>query len=60
VYKTLYPDPKTVIGWRGNSIDLTWDYVAQENFTMARMLKFRNEPEVLLTDVFKRLGVDYE
>lgn len=59
VYKTLYPEPKKVIGWRGNEIDLNWEYVAQENFTMARMLKFRNEPEILLTDVFDRLGVEY-
>ncbi len=60
VYKTLYPEPKTVIGWRGNEIEINGIYVAQENFTMARMLRFRDEPEILLTDVFDRLGVEYD
>jgi hypothetical protein len=59
-FKTLYPEPKTVIGWREQPIDIDWLYVAQECFTMARMRRIRGEPEVMLTDVFQRLGVDYE
>ncbi len=59
-FKTLYPEPKTVVGWRGNEIEIDFMYVLQECFTMARMRRIRGEPEVILTDVFKRLGVDYE
>lgn len=59
-FKGLYPEPKTVIGWRGDEIEINWLYVAQETFTMARMRRVKGEPEVMLTDVFKRLGVEYE
>lgn len=32
----------------------------EECFTMARMRRVLGESEVILTDVFKRLGVDYD
>lgn len=58
-FKTLYPEPKTVVGWRGQPIDIDWLYVAQEVFTMARMRRVKGEPEVMLTDVFNKLGIQY-
>lgn len=58
-FKTLYPEHKTVIGWRGNEIQIDWLYVMQECFTMARMRRFKGESEVILTDVFDRLGIEY-
>ena len=39
IYKGLYPEPKTVIGWRGDKIVCDWKYVASEIFTMAHMLR---------------------
>ena len=59
-FKLLYPEPKKVIGWKGSEIEIDYLYVAQEMFTMARMKKKVDEPEILLTDVFNKLGVEYE
>lgn len=42
-YKKLYPEPKIITGWRGNSFEIDWLYVLQENFTMAHMLRFEND-----------------
>lgn len=39
IYKTLYPEEKTVIGWRGEPITIDWKYVCSEIFTMAHMLR---------------------
>jgi hypothetical protein len=58
-FKLLYPEPKKVIGWREKEIDIDWLYVAQEMFTMARMLRYKDEPEIKLVDVFNKLGIDY-
>lgn len=59
-FKLLYPEPKKVVGWRGDEIEIDYLYVAQECFTMARMLRRKDEGEIMLKDVFDRLGVDYE
>ena len=59
-YKTLYPEPKTIIGWQGEEIVIDWFYVLQENFSLARMLKYENEPLIDLKDVFAKLGVKYD
>jgi len=58
-FKHLYPEPKTVVGWRGNEIDIDWLYVLQECFTMARMRKVKGEKEVMLVDVLDKMGVNY-
>jgi len=74
-YQTLYPLPKKIIGWRGYEdpkdmkipkpdaqdyeIEVDWKYVMQENFTLARMLRSRDEEPVNVLDVMKRLGVEY-
>lgn len=55
-YKILYPEPKEVIGWRGEKIEIDWLYVAEENFQMARMLRFDGD-EVYLKDVLKNMEI---
>lgn len=58
VYKHLYPEPKDVIGWRGTRIEgVDWLYMLQENFDLARMLRWEGD-EVFLVDVFDKLGID--
>jgi len=57
-YKKLYPEPKTVTGWRGNEILIDWKYVLQENVTMAHMLRWVGD-EVIVEDVLNKLGVKY-
>lgn len=59
-FQLLYPEPKKVIGWRGDAIEIDWLYVMQECFTMARMRKIKGEPEVMLKDVMDKLGINYE
>lgn len=58
-FKLLYPEPKKVVGWREQEIEIDWLYVAQEMFTMARMLRKKDEPEILLTDIFNRMEINY-
>lgn len=57
VFKTLYPEPKTVVGWRGDEILIDWKYVMQECFDMCHMLRWEND-SVNLDVVFNKLGVD--
>ena len=57
-YKTLYPEKKTIKGWRGNDIEIDWLYMLQENFSMARMLRLsKDEPLVNVRAVCEQLGV---
>lgn len=61
VYKNLYPEPKTITGWRGDEIEATWLYVASENWELARMLRTMDELEnrIKLKDVLDKLEVQY-
>lgn len=58
VFQHLYPEEKTVLGWRNDSINITWDYVLNECFMMARMLKIEGE-NINAYDVMDKLGVSY-
>lgn len=42
-YKKMYPEPKDITGWRGDTINIDWFYVMSEMFTMARMLRFHDD-----------------
>lgn len=73
-YKTIYPNPKAIVGWRGyedpkdmkilkpdwkeHSIEVDWKAVLQENFTLAKMLRWRGD-NIDVMDVMKRLNIDY-
>lgn len=58
-YKLLYPEPKTVVGWRGDEIEIDWLYVASENWHMARMLRTVDELEdrIEFKDVLTKVGI---
>lgn len=56
VYKQIYPEPKVITGWRGDRLLVDWFYVMNENFNMARMLRFDNEV-VNLKTVLERYGL---
>jgi len=58
IFQYLYPEEKTVLGWRNDPINLTWDYVLNEMFVMARMLRFEGE-NLNAYDVMDKLGVSY-
>lgn len=55
-YKKLYPEPKTITGWRGDTFEIDWFYVMNENFQMAHML--RNETDFIDTmKLLTKLGI---
>ena len=56
IFQYLYPEPKEVVGWRGDKITITWDYVMDEMFDLARMLRFAGDV-VKCSDVMKKLGI---
>lgn len=57
-YKTIYPAPKKIIGWRGDEIEIDWLYMLQENFTLAFMLR-KLDDKVVVKDVLTKLGVEH-
>jgi len=59
IFQYLYPEQKTVLGWRGDEISLTWDYVLNECFMMANMVKIAGE-QINAYDMMDEYGVKYE
>lgn len=57
-YKILYPTKTEITGWRGDKFDIDWLYVMQENFTMAKMMRFEND-HTIVTELLKKLGISY-
>lgn len=37
-YKTLYPEPKMFTGWRGDTFEIDWKYVLNENCVMSKIM----------------------
>ena len=59
VFQHLYPEEKTVLGWRNEPINITWDYVLNECFMMARMVKVKGE-QINAYDLMDEFGVTYK
>lgn len=55
-YQLIYPEPRKIVGWRGDEIEVDWLYCAEENFQMARMLRWENDV-VSLREVMAKFGV---
>lgn len=58
-YKQLYPEPKKIIGWGGDEIEVDWLYVVSENWDLARMLRWDGD-SLTFTDVLDKLHIDYK
>ena len=58
VFTLLYPEEKTVIGWRNEPINISWHYVLNEMFLMARMKRFVGD-DCTAYDVMDKMGVSY-
>lgn len=58
-FKYLYPVPKTVVGWRGEPIDIDWLYVMQEMVNMAHMKRTADEKPLNVKDILDKMGVTY-
>lgn len=57
-YKTLYPQPKEIIGWRGEPITVDWLYMLSENFTLAKMLRWLGDTTDVKS-VLDNLQIEY-
>lgn len=55
-YSLLYPKPYTVEGWRGDTVEVSALQMLQENFTLARMLRWKDD-FVDVEDVLRKLNV---
>ena len=55
-FKKLYPEPKVVKGWRGDEFEIDWKYVLNEQFQMARMLRFDGD-NIHVDEVLTKMGV---
>lgn len=58
-FKVLYPEPKVVIGWRGEPIEIDWLYVLQEMVNMGHMKRKVDEPLLNVKQILDKLGVQY-
>lgn len=58
IYKKMYPEPKSVVGWRGDTILIDWLYVLQEVFDLVRMHRWEDD-FVDVVDVLDKLNVTY-
>lgn len=56
VFQHLYPEEKIVMGWRGDEFEIDWKYVLNEQFQMARMLRFDGD-NIHVDEVLTKMGV---
>lgn len=56
VYQKLYPEPSVVKGWRGDMIEVDWQYMLNENFDLARMLRWEGD-SLKATEVLSDMGL---
>ena len=56
-YQLIYPEPKKIIGWRGDELEIDWKYVFDENFDMARMLRHPTDDVLVGTDILDKFGL---
>lgn len=57
-FQMLYPEPKEVVGWRGDKLLIDWRYTMQECFAMAKMLTHKDQKEIQLVDIMNKLGIE--
>jgi hypothetical protein len=58
-YKKLYPEPKVVVGWRGDEIKIDWLYVLQECFDLAKMLRKKDEQPTNVKALLTKLQISF-
>ena len=56
-FQLMYPETKTVVGWRGNEFEIDWKYVLNEMWSMAHMLRKPEGDYIVGTDVMRSLNV---
>lgn len=56
-YKKLYPETKTIEGWRGDKIEIDWMYVLQEITDLQHMLRWEGD-KLVVQDILNTLKVE--
>lgn len=56
IFKNLYPEEKTVVGWRGTEVRVDWLSVFQECFIMAHLHRWQND-FVDVAEVLKKMEI---
>lgn len=57
IYQRLYPEPKSIEGWRGDIIEIDWYSMLQENYDMARMLTHPTDFDVQVKTKLQEYGL---
>lgn len=58
-YKELYPEPKEVTNWKGDTFVIDWLYVLQEITDLAHMMRWDGD-RIIVKDVLDRMGITYD
>ena len=58
-FKYLYPSPKVITNWKGDTFEIDYLYVMQEMFNMAHLHRWEDD-FVNVEDVVKNLGVIHD
>ena len=53
----LYPEPKIITNWKGDSFEIDWFYVMNEMFQLAHLQRWKND-RIDLKKAFKGLGIE--
>lgn len=56
-FQYLYPEPKEITNWKGDTFTIDWLYVMQEMFLMAHLQRWEDD-KIDVKQVFKKLGVE--
>jgi len=57
-YRKLYPEKKSIVGWKGDTIEIDALYMLNENFQLARMRRFEGD-EFHVKDVLTKLKIGF-
>ena len=56
-FQYLYPEPKVITNWKGDTFEIDWLYVMQEMFNLAHLQRWEDD-RIDLKVVFKGLGIE--
>jgi hypothetical protein len=55
-FQYLYPEPKVITNWKGDTFEIYWLYVMQEMFNMAHLQRWEDD-RIDVKETFEKLGV---
>ena len=57
IFKMLYPEPKEIVGWRGDTFEIDWAYVFQECMDMCHLHRWDGD-YLKIDEIFERLKIN--